>query len=186
MRTTHFRNLANSLTVFRALMAIPIIISLQQEAYFLAWVTFLTASLSDLVDGYFARKAGSGSKWGARYDPLADKILTLAPMLWLCQEGIIPFWSLWLIIIRDIVISDQRSNDANGRPASLLGKIKSILLFSSLIILLMPNTFSSLDINLILRTGHILFWLSLCLSIISAISYMNSKSTYHPLKNQDH
>ena len=89
-----FRILANSLTLIRVFIAIPIIVSLIGRGYLLAWILFSLAGLSDLLDGYFARISNTSSIWGARYDPLADKLAILVPTLWLCQEGIIPFWSI--------------------------------------------------------------------------------------------
>ncbi len=135
------------------------------------------AGTSDLLDGYFARQSKLISRWGARYDPLADKIVTLVPMLWLCQEGKIPFWAIWIIIIRDIIITAKRKSDHLGHPANKLAKIKSLSLFLSITFFLWPLDNSIIDTKIILQAGYQLFWISLALSIISAIDYFMSKST---------
>ncbi len=64
----------------------------------LAWLLLLLAALSDVVDGWLARRAGGGSSWGARLDPLADKLLLAAPIIWLASTNVLPLWSIWLLL----------------------------------------------------------------------------------------
>ena len=69
------RTVANGLTVARAVAGLPLILMLHAAWSAAAWWLLLLAGLSDAADGWLARRAGGGSTWGARLDPLTDKVL---------------------------------------------------------------------------------------------------------------
>ena len=99
---TGLRRLADGLTVGRALLGLPLILALAGGAAGLAWWLLLLGGLSDWADGLLARRAGGGSAWGARLDPLTDKILIAAPLLWLAAQPAwpqqLPLWAVWLLL----------------------------------------------------------------------------------------
>jgi CDP-diacylglycerol---glycerol-3-phosphate 3-phosphatidyltransferase len=167
---SQLRRLANGLTVARALVGLPLILALTSGQPSLAWVLLLLAGLSDWADGALARRAGGGSVWGARLDPLTDKILIAAPLLWLGAEGILPLWAIWLLLARELLISGWRAAASSGGPASWGGKAKTILQFSSLLLLLWPWSGSSWA----QLVGWWLFWPSLLLALSSAWGYLRS------------
>lgn len=74
----------------------------------LSCVLFLIGALSDYFDGWYARKYHLTSKWGVFIDPLADKILTSTGFIAYVILGIIPFWMVLIIIIRDFSITFLR------------------------------------------------------------------------------
>ncbi|MFU8885990.1 MAG: CDP-alcohol phosphatidyltransferase family protein [Cyanobacteriota bacterium] len=164
------RSLANGLTVARALVGLPLILALTSGQPSLAWVLLLLAGLSDWADGALARRAGGGSVWGARLDPLTDKILIAAPLLWLGAEGILPLWAIWLLLARELLISGWRAAASSGGPASWGGKAKTILQFSSLLLLLWPWS----GAGWAQLVGWWLFWPSLLLALSSAWGYLRS------------
>ena len=168
------RLLANGLTVGRAAAGLPLILSLQAGAAGLAWWLLLLAGLSDAADGWLARRAGGGSNWGARLDPLTDKILIAAPLLWLAACGVLPLWAVWLLLARELLISGWRSHAADGAPASTSGKAKTILQFLSLLLLLWPVGW--VGHGLALTVGWWLFWPSLLLALSSAAAYLRPRS----------
>ena len=88
--------MANGLTVARAVAGFPLILALQFGWQGSAWWLLLLAGLSDAADGWLARRAGGGSSWGARLDPLTDKVLIAAPLLWLASSAVLPLWAVWL------------------------------------------------------------------------------------------
>jgi CDP-diacylglycerol---glycerol-3-phosphate 3-phosphatidyltransferase len=75
----------------------------------IALIVFLIAVLTDWYDGLIARKYGYQTKWGRFLDPLADKILTSAAFIGFLYLGLAPAWMVWLIVIRDILITLLRS-----------------------------------------------------------------------------
>jgi cardiolipin synthase len=97
--------LANSLTLLRIVM-IPLFVSLlvyrKPEA---ALVVFAVAALTDLLDGYIARRQGSQSRLGAFLDPMADKLLLTASFVTLTYLKALPFWIAAVVISRDVILA---------------------------------------------------------------------------------
>ena len=168
------RRLADGLTVGRALLGLPLIMALASGQQALGWWLLLLGGLSDWADGLLARRAGGGSAWGARLDPLTDKILIAAPLLWIGAAGLLPLWAIWLLLARELLISGWRSAAAGGGPASWGGKAKTILQFVSLLLLLWPNGWGSGLAAALQTAGFWLFWPSLLLALSSAWGYLRS------------
>ena len=174
------RRLADGLTLARAVLGLPLLLALAAGQQGLAWWILLLAGLSDAADGALARRAGGGSVWGARLDPLTDKILICAPLLWLASRGTLPLWAVWLLLARELLISGWRAGQGSGGPASWGGKAKTILQFASLLLLLWPDAWGAalgvpgvFGLAVILRTfGYLLFWPSLLLALTSAVGYV--------------
>ena len=139
----------------------------------LAWWLLLLGGFSDAADGWLARRAGGGSVWGARLDPLTDKILILAPLLWLGAAGALPLWAIWLLLARELLISGWRAGQGSGGPASWGGKAKTILQFTALLLLLWPGG-GGAGLN---SLGFWLFWPSLVLALSSAWGYLKAPAT---------
>ena len=95
MRSVRLRQWADGLTVMRAVLGLPLLVALIAGQAALAWWLLLLGGLSDAADGWLARRAGGGSSWGARLDPLTDKILISAALLWLAAEQVLPLWAIW-------------------------------------------------------------------------------------------
>jgi CDP-diacylglycerol--glycerol-3-phosphate 3-phosphatidyltransferase len=173
MNAAQCRRLADGLTVGRAAIGLPLIVALSLGQPALAWWLLLLGGLSDAADGWLARRAGGGSVWGARLDPLTDKILILAPLLWLGAAGSLPLWAIWLLLARELLISGWRAGQGSGGPASWSGKAKTILQFASLLLLLWPDGWGPAGAVASLHlTGFGLFWPSLLLALSSAWGYL--------------
>jgi len=180
-RQNRLRRLANALTLLRIAIGLPVILALSNQRLVIAWFLILFGGITDITDGALARKAGGGSKWGAQLDPLADKILLLAPLLWLVSDSVLPFWSIWLLITRELIISLWRSSQKKGGPASIGGKIKTILQFISILFMIWPNTWGGINIvSNIQKLGWYLFWISLVTALLSALKYLKPQSSYDP------
>jgi CDP-diacylglycerol--glycerol-3-phosphate 3-phosphatidyltransferase len=171
------RRLANGLTVIRAMAGGPLVLALQLDWAVLAWWLLLLAGLTDAADGWLARRAGGGSSWGARLDPLADKLLIAAPLVWLASTAALPLWSVWLLLARELLVSGWRAHVSDGAPASKAGKAKTILQFLAFLMMLWPSTWWCHDA--VVSIGWWLFWPSLGLALSSAAAYLNPQSTLH-------
>ena len=170
----------NGLTVLRALLGLPIIISLNNGNNNVFILLLLVGAFTDFIDGYLARKYDHQSVLGAKLDPLADKILLLGPMIWLVHENLIPLWAIWLIISRELIITGWRAGEKSGAPASIQGKFKTTLQFISIILLLWPKDWGTLyTVYFINKIGFILFWIALFLTLSSAIKYVFSQKETH-------
>src|SRR4029453_6108014 len=98
------RNIPNAITLLR-LSLVPIMAYYAAAAaYTIALPIFLIAALSDLADGFIARRLKVVSKVGALLDPIADKLNMFVATVVLALQDLIPIWLAAAIIGRDIVI----------------------------------------------------------------------------------
>ncbi|CAN5500081.1 CDP-diacylglycerol--glycerol-3-phosphate 3-phosphatidyltransferase [soil metagenome] len=177
----------NQLSVLRMLLSplfLFLFLSQDDSMKKLSVLIYFIATLTDWYDGWHARKFGVITRTGIFLDPLADKILTSAAFLGFYKVGIMPFWMIAIIIIRDIVITLLRSvNEAKGITikTSWIAKIKTFIqmTFIFLILVLYISRFFNIsyglkdDIVLYLNSG-LNYWLMLLVTIItlySGISY---------------
>ncbi len=94
----------NLLTVGRLLAVPPLVLLLLAGHFGWALAVAVMAGLSDLVDGWLARRFGWQSRFGSLADPAADKILMVASYLTLAWLGYLPWWLFILVIGRDLII----------------------------------------------------------------------------------
>ncbi|MFQ5584998.1 MAG: CDP-diacylglycerol--glycerol-3-phosphate 3-phosphatidyltransferase [Calditrichia bacterium] len=101
----------NQLTILRILLTpIFLILFLQNSPTKQLWasVLFFIASLTDWYDGWYARKFGVITRWGQFMDPLADKILVTSALVGFAAMGYVFWWMVWIIIVRDLIITLNR------------------------------------------------------------------------------
>ena len=137
-----------------------------------AFFIFLSGALTDLADGYYARKHKSESVFGQLMDPLADKVLTATPLIMLIPLGRIPAWVSLLIISREIAVTGLRGLAAASGivvAASKLGKIKSVFQYTALCILIFP--LGILPIPTLHELGKLILYVSLVLTLWSGGDY---------------
>lgn len=98
--------LANMISMGRALLAIPIVYTLQDPKWAtITFVLIILAVLSDAADGYFARRAHEVTHLGKWLDPIADFIVILAVVSYLVLMGRFPVWFFWFYIFRYVSIA---------------------------------------------------------------------------------
>ena len=97
-------NAANVLTAARLLCVLPLVLLVRDGDYELAAALFVAAALTDLADGYVAKRFGGATPLGAVLDPLADKLLMASLFVALALEGHLPGWFVLLVIGRDLLI----------------------------------------------------------------------------------
>ena len=99
----------------------------------LSLVVFVVAMLTDWYDGWVARRWGYVTRWGTFLDPLADKVVTSAALIAFIYLDLVPSWTVWVIVIRDIVITFLRSYaELKRKPfdTTRLAKTKTFLQFA--------------------------------------------------------
>ena len=124
-------NTANKLTLLRVVMIPAFLLVLYLHvpgANYWALAIFALASITDTLDGYIARHYNQITDFGKFMDPLADKCLVTAAMLWFVEIGQMPAWALLIVIVREFAVSGLRMIAADkGRviAAGWSGKVKT-------------------------------------------------------------
>ena len=154
-------NLPNKLTLLRIIL-IPIFMVVLYWGFpgatYVALAIFIIASLTDLLDGKIARKYNLVTDFGKFADPLADKMLVTAAMLWFVEIGQMPGWALLIVIVREFGVSGLRMVAADkGRviAAGWSGKVKTASTMVCIVLMLIPpvaREISSLCVAVIVLT----------------------------------
>ena len=137
-------NTANKLTILRVFMIPVFLLVLYLDvpnANYRALAIFVIASLTDTLDGYIARHYNQTTDFGKFMDPLADKCLVTAAMLWFVEIGQMPAWALLVVIIREFGVSGLRMVAADkGRviAAGWSGKVKTASTMVCIVLMFLP------------------------------------------------
>ena len=153
-------NLPNKLTILRIIMILPFLLVLYLDipfASYIALVIFVLASLTDLLDGKIARKRNLVTDFGKFADPLADKMLTTAAMLWFVECGQMPGWVLFVVLLREFAVSGLRmvaSDQGRVIAAGWSGKVKTASTMVCIILMFLPigRVINTLCVGVILVT----------------------------------
>jgi len=131
-------NLPNTLTISRIfvvpIMVVVLMTSVSESVFgvprqLLAVALFLGASLTDLLDGYLARRRKQVTTLGTLLDPIADKLLISAALISLVENKLAPGWAVVIIIGREFAVSGLRSIAAQQGvtiAASKMAKLKML------------------------------------------------------------
>jgi cardiolipin synthase len=95
--------LSNSISFLRIFLAIPTVLSLISDDLMIAGSLMVFAYITDLLDGYIARKTNTISEFGKAVDPIADKIYVTALILAMLSRGMVPLWFVIIIIGKDLL-----------------------------------------------------------------------------------
>lgn len=162
-----------SLTILR-IFFVPLLVVLLltkgQNLDLWAVAVFLAAAVTDLLDGYLARKRGQITTLGILLDPIADKLLTSSAFISLVALGFLPAWIAVIIIGREFAVSGLRAiASAEGfvLSASDLGKTKMVLEVFAITAILLEHHYSFTQFHI----GTILVWLVMISAVVSAIQY---------------
>ncbi len=168
-------HLANKLTFLRMLMAPFIVILLYYEGSafcILAALAFTFASITDMVDGYIARRENMVTNLGKFLDPLADKVLVCSVLIMLVYLGWVQAWIAIVMVCRELVVTGLRAiaiDEGIVLAADDYGKLKTVLQFFALIPLIIHYQFLGFDLQPI---GKFLLYLSVILAVYSGGNYV--------------
>jgi CDP-diacylglycerol--glycerol-3-phosphate 3-phosphatidyltransferase len=167
-------NLPNKITLFRVFM-IPIflvflLIPEMPYGRYIAAGIFIIAALSDLLDGYIARKHNLVTNFGKFMDPLADKLLVSSALICFVELGLLQAWIVVIIIAREFIISGFRliaSDNGIVIAAGWWGKIKTNvqMIMSVMLIVNLDSPFMNV-------LEQITVYLAVALTVISLVDYM--------------
>jgi CDP-diacylglycerol---glycerol-3-phosphate 3-phosphatidyltransferase len=177
-------NVPNLLTMARVAV-IPLVIMLlgrgSPKDCVWAALVYSAAAITDLLDGYLARRMNVVSVLGKFLDPLADKLLVMASLVYMVPMGRIPEWAVVLLLAREISVTSLRSiasSEGVVIAAGDDGKSKTALQMVGILLLILGYpyhlTLGPLDLGLVdlVYCGRALVYISLVFSILSALSYL--------------
>ena len=130
-----FWNLPNTITMLR-MGVVPVLLLLpiaddKGSSQLIAWC-FIVGALTDLLDGWLARRGKQVTSIGKLLDPLADKMLVSTALIVLLAMGRIPLWATWMVVVivgRELAVTGLRGIASAGGQvvaASWLGKTKAV------------------------------------------------------------
>lgn len=99
-----FKNIPNILTIIRILLIPFILDAIYKGNYILGIVLFTISGITDVLDGFIARKFNLISNFGKLIDPLADKLTQIAVLMALVYTKIIPLWILVIVIVKELIM----------------------------------------------------------------------------------
>ncbi len=137
-------NIPNFLSIFRIVL-IPVFLYLifvpSVETRVWALVVFIVASITDMLDGWSAKKLGQVTDIGKFLDPLADKFLVISALIaFLILDPLIPLWMVLVIVFRDILITLMRYlaiKRTSALRTTRFGKVKTTFQMISIIVIIM-------------------------------------------------
>lgn len=144
------KNVPNILTVARVIAVPFFILCYYRQQYPAAFIIFVLASLTDMLDGYLARKYSLVSNFGKFMDPLADKILTYSAFCLFVEYGIIPSYFLIIVLFREFAVAGIRMLAASKGTviaADIFGKIKTVLQMISIPLYLFLSSMEGFGID---------------------------------------
>lgn len=176
-------NLPNMLTMGRV-VAIPVVLWLQaqetKECNFWATILYALAAITDFVDGYLARRMGLTSVLGKFLDPLADKLIVLASLVFMVGQGRVPAWAVIVIMARELSVTALRTiamSEGVVIAASRGGKDKTAVQMVAVLVLILHDVYyldfgfyaGLVDMNAV---GLGLMYLSVFFTVTSAGEYI--------------
>lgn len=170
-------NLPNFLTVSRILL-IPVFVVLfvtpTPARSVAAAIVFVVAAVTDMLDGYLARRRSQITKLGRLLDPIADKLLVLSALILLVQYGRVSALVAILIIAREVAVTGIRAIAATEGmilSAELTGKYKMALQVVAVVFLVLEDTAFAQFENLHVA-GTVTLYVSLVLGYVSGAQYL--------------
>ena len=177
-------NLPNILTLAR-ILCIPLLVAVYylplQERYLLCSAIFGLAALTDLFDGYLARKWNQETPFGAFLDPVADKLIVAVALVLILESRptLLVALPVMIIICREILISALREWMAEmGKRTSVavsnIGKVKTTLQMIAIAVLLLADPNLGGLVGLLSDLGMILLYVAAILTLWSMTIYLKA------------
>ena len=108
----------------------------------IAVIIFLFSGITDIVDGYIARKYNMITDFGKIYDPFVDKLMQITALVCLVIKGLIPIWLLVLVIIKEvtmIIVGGVLYTKKIVVSSNWYGKLSTVVFYSIVVIIILFN-----------------------------------------------
>lgn len=159
----HIPNLLTLLRLFMIPFYLLVFYMDHKNAMMYALYIFITASLTDVLDGYLARKYNVVSKFGIVADPFADKMMQVTVLYTLYDYGYLERWFFWIILVKEVfqILLGLWMVSLKPRiivPANIFGKTTTVLVFATIILAVFqfPG----------------IFWLQVIVAVLATITFV--------------
>lgn len=166
------RQIPNILTIFRFILIPFIVINLVYDSYIAAFIIFTISGLTDILDGFLARKYNFITNFGKLIDPLADKCTQIITLGTLAIKDIIPMWIIIIVILKEFIMVAGASF-LYGKELVVssrwYGKLATVLFYIAIVCSLFIKQFDfSFDFSIYI------YYLALISTIFSLIMYIKA------------
>jgi len=175
-------NIPNTLTLMRIFIVPFLVVVLLTKFQFEKWFylnremiavgLFLLASLTDILDGYLARKRYGVTTLGQLLDPIADKLLITSVLISLVELQLAPAWLVVVIVAREFAVTGIRMVAATHQviiPAGGLGKVKMVIEVIAICLIIWGN---QKGWEFMQETGSAILYLVAAVAVISLVEYI--------------
>jgi CDP-diacylglycerol---glycerol-3-phosphate 3-phosphatidyltransferase len=169
-----FHHLPNQLTLAR-ILAIPLLLVIYPIGFtftnILSALIFAAAGITDILDGYIARKYNQETQMGALLDPVADKMLSGASLILLADSQALPALICGTLLCRDIAVNGMRliaAERGHSIQVSSFGKMKTIVQDVGIFCLMFGIDAFDIPFRV---TGMVCIWLAMIVSLFSGYKY---------------
>lgn len=180
------KHIPNTLTIIRFLLIPFIVINIFMGNYILAFLFFTISGLTDIADGFIARRFNLISNFGKLMDPLADKLTQIATLTSLVLTNIIPIWILLIVLLKEFIMIVGASF-LYGKDVVVYsrwyGKLATVLFYIAIVISLLLKQFNFSHVWGNLDFG--LYCLALIATIFSLIMYVKDLYNKGLIDKQD-
>ena len=165
-------NIPNMLTIIRFILIPFIFISVVNKHFLIALIIFTISSITDILDGFIARKFNYITDIGKLIDPLADKLTQMSLLLSLAILKILPWWIFAIVFIKECAMIISASflykKDDVVVYSKWYGKLATVLFYLAIVVSLIINQFHILTP---FRVDLYLYYLAILATIFSLIMY---------------
>lgn len=162
----------NILTAFRFILIPFIFISVINQKYLIALIIFTISAITDILDGYIARKYNYITDIGKLIDPLSDKLTQIFLLLALFILDIVPWWILAIVFVKECVMIISASMLYSKKEVVVYsqwyGKLATTLFYLAIVCSLITNEF---NISLSFKLDLLLYYWAILATIFSLIMY---------------
>ncbi|MEG2044509.1 MAG: CDP-alcohol phosphatidyltransferase family protein [Clostridia bacterium] len=161
-------NVPNCITLSRLVFIVAFAISYLNNYSMVAAVFLVVIGISDILDGFFARKLHQESKFGAALDPFIDKCLVITIMICFLLHNVVSIYLIAIYVVKDLImiigsLVITKKEDYNIK-ANWLGKLSAVLFFGCVL--------ATIVFELPRYTADMLLLTSLAISLIASLNYV--------------
>lgn len=146
---------------------------INEKGLYLAAIIFIIAAITDLLDGYLARKLGVVTSMGIFLDPIADKLLVASALIALNCRGLVDGWIVIIIIAREFIVSGLRliaAGEGTIVAADKTGKLKTVLQIVAISAMFLGNFPLSLIVDF--DFGYYIMIVATIITLYSGYNYI--------------